>query len=194
MPIEYRKRLGELTDRAKPQPYSYVEHMMRTELGDGFLEVFSDVDADATAAASIAQVSIRSGNWAVSRYALANCKFGCAVYLMDWCPATGCLGCKVSVGDVTGSDLEFWNVEIWSSSEIVIVWGQCQAEPCTAQRLKERIPLVEVCAHGPSVCVLVQSYFLGCWSWYPTSGKLGGFYWWQQALPLQLPEGTHTMP
>jgi hypothetical protein len=45
-----------LQDKAKPRPFPVVDRVLRLELGAGAEEVFAEFSAEATAAASLAQV------------------------------------------------------------------------------------------------------------------------------------------
>eukprot|EP00882_Tetradesmus_deserticola_P026500 GHRQ01029244.1.p1 GENE.GHRQ01029244.1~~GHRQ01029244.1.p1 ORF type:complete len:119 (+),score=62.36 GHRQ01029244.1:348-704(+) len=54
--MEYRKHLALLQDKAKPRPFHVVDRVLRLELGAGAEEVFAEFSAEATAAASLAQV------------------------------------------------------------------------------------------------------------------------------------------
>lgn len=45
-----------LQDKAKPRPFRVVDRSLRLELGAGAEEVFAEFSAEATAAASLAQV------------------------------------------------------------------------------------------------------------------------------------------
>jgi ubiquinone biosynthesis protein len=45
-----------LQDKAKPRPFHVVDRVLRLELGAGAEEVFAEFSAEATAAASLAQV------------------------------------------------------------------------------------------------------------------------------------------
>ncbi|GBF99298.1 hypothetical protein Rsub_12079 [Raphidocelis subcapitata] len=56
MPPEYKKHLALLQDRAKPRPFATVNRVLRCELGASAEEVFAEFSAEATAAASLAQV------------------------------------------------------------------------------------------------------------------------------------------
>jgi aarF domain-containing kinase len=56
VPNEYRKHLALLQDKAKPRPFHVVDRVLRLELGAGAEEVFAEFSAEATAAASLAQV------------------------------------------------------------------------------------------------------------------------------------------
>lgn len=56
VPPEYRKHLALLQDKAKPRPFGTVDRVLRCELGAGAEEVFAEFSAEATAAASLAQV------------------------------------------------------------------------------------------------------------------------------------------
>jgi len=51
-----------LQDKAKPRPFHVVDRVLRLELGAGAEEVFAEFSAEATAAASLAQV----GGWVVA--------------------------------------------------------------------------------------------------------------------------------
>lgn len=50
--------LGLLQDKAKPRPFHVVDRTLRLELGAGAEEVFAEFSAEATAAASLAQVGL----------------------------------------------------------------------------------------------------------------------------------------
>jgi hypothetical protein len=56
VPPEYRKRLALLQDKAKARPFWTVDRVLRCELGAGAERVFAEFSAEATAAASLAQV------------------------------------------------------------------------------------------------------------------------------------------
>lgn len=56
VPMEYRKHLALLQDKAKPRPFYSVERVIRHELGASAEEVFAEFHPEATAAASLAQV------------------------------------------------------------------------------------------------------------------------------------------
>ena len=47
-----------LQDQVDPKPFPAVERVLRRELGAGAEELFAEFDREATAAASLAQVSI----------------------------------------------------------------------------------------------------------------------------------------
>jgi hypothetical protein len=50
-----------LQDKAKPRPFHVVDRVLRLELGAAAEEVFAEFSAEATAAASLAQVSMSAG-------------------------------------------------------------------------------------------------------------------------------------
>ena len=54
------RTLEVLQDQVDPKPFPAVERVLRQELGAGAEELFAEFDHDATAAASLAQVLIRS--------------------------------------------------------------------------------------------------------------------------------------
>jgi ubiquinone biosynthesis protein len=56
VPPEFRKHLALLQDKAKPRPFAAVERVIRAELGAPPEAVFAEFHAEATAAASLAQV------------------------------------------------------------------------------------------------------------------------------------------
>lgn len=56
VPDAYRTRLGQLHDRCAPKPFSKVEKSLKHELGDAYEDLFVEIEEQATAAASIAQV------------------------------------------------------------------------------------------------------------------------------------------
>eukprot|EP00200_Dunaliella_tertiolecta_P002129 CAMPEP_0202345886 /NCGR_PEP_ID=MMETSP1126-20121109/4923_1 /ASSEMBLY_ACC=CAM_ASM_000457 /TAXON_ID=3047 /ORGANISM="Dunaliella tertiolecta, Strain CCMP1320" /LENGTH=529 /DNA_ID=CAMNT_0048937235 /DNA_START=217 /DNA_END=1806 /DNA_ORIENTATION=+ len=56
VPIEYRRKMACLEDRAIPKPYSVIRNVMLEELGPEAETIFSRFDRNATAAASLAQV------------------------------------------------------------------------------------------------------------------------------------------
>lgn len=52
-----------MQDKAKPRPFHVVDRVLRLELGAGAEEVFAEFSAEATAAASLAQVRGPACGW-----------------------------------------------------------------------------------------------------------------------------------
>ena len=63
VPMEYRKHLALLQDKAKPRPFAAVDRVILHELGASAEQVFAEFHPEATAAASLAQVCGGEGGW-----------------------------------------------------------------------------------------------------------------------------------
>lgn len=56
VPMEYRTKLSQLHDRCRPQSFLRIRKSLQKELGEDYTNAFAEIEEEATAAASIAQV------------------------------------------------------------------------------------------------------------------------------------------